>query len=269
MATHVSGLIIELEKRRKELVALSVKQLNSQSKRDQLRSIAEIYFHDIRPAIESDPRQIDRMKEVDLVMQSLVELCHRRGAVGGYLELLRKAKKHLITLDTELVTTTGSSSEPSEVTGPIDRKILITLRALLPSAAVSYEQALIDLASKDRVSWRGPATDLREALRETLDHLAPDRDVEASQGYKHEQNAQRPTMKQKVRYILRSRGISKNIATSSEDAADSIESMIGQFVRSVYNRSSISTHTPTERQEVMRVLDFVRVVMCELLEIER
>lgn len=268
MATHVSSLILELERLRKELRSLKATQLNSQVHRDKLRAIAEIYFNEIRPIIENDARQAEQISHVDLAMQKLVEQCHKRGTVKSYLEYLHEIKKHLITLDTELVASTVSGDRIS-TTQPIDQQILITLRALLPSAAMSYEQALIDLTASDRLSWRGPATDLREALREALDHLAPDKDVEESPGYKLAPDAKSPTMKQKVRYILKNRGISKNIAAPSEDAAESIDSMIGQFVRSVYNRSSISTHTPTERKEVIRVLDFVRVVMCELLEVER
>jgi hypothetical protein len=146
-------------------------------------------------------------------------------------------------------------------------RIVTTLRALLPSAALSYEQALIDLDQPERLSWRGPATDLREALRETLDHLAPDTDVKGSAGYKQEADTRGPTMKQKVRYILKNRGVSKMLAAPAEDATVSIDEAIGNFVRSVYTRSSVSTHTPTDKNEVLRILDFVRVVLCELLEV--
>jgi hypothetical protein len=59
------------------------------------------------------------------------------------------------------------------------------------------------------MSWRGPATDFRESLRETLDHLAPDSAVKAEPGFKLEQNTSGPTMKQKVRFILKKRGVSK------------------------------------------------------------
>lgn len=51
---------------------------------------------------------------------------------------------------------------------------------------MAYQQALLDLATPDRLSWRGPATDLREALRETLDVLAPDDEAKAMPGFKLE-----------------------------------------------------------------------------------
>jgi hypothetical protein len=54
-------------------------------------------------------------------------------------------------------------------------------------------------------TFRGTASELREALRETLDHLAPDEDVMKAPGFKLERDRKAPTQKQKVRFILRSR----------------------------------------------------------------
>ena len=88
-------------------------------------------------------------------------------------------------------------------------------------------------------------------------------------GYKQEPNANGPTMKQKVRYILKLRGQSKSQTGAAESAVDAVEEALGLFVRSVYMRSSVSTHVTTSRDEVLRIRDFVRVVLSELLEIRR
>jgi hypothetical protein len=149
----------------------------------------------------------------------------------------------------------------------VDRRIVEILQRLVPSASFSYEQAILDDAGPKRRSYRGPATDLREALRETLDHLAPDKDVTSQPGFKLERDMKYPTMKQKVRFVLRKRGLTRTLSETPENAVDSVEATIGSFVRSVYNRSSVSTHTPTDRNEVLRVRDWVRIVLCELLEI--
>lgn len=268
MPTHVTTLIVDLDKHRKTLAATKKTQLNSVKQRNELRALAETYFQEIRPTVSQVPGQEETVRSIDTEMQELVELCHKRGSVARYLAILRQAKGYLISLDTSLVSA-GPQNGPVLKTDPIDHQIVVTLRALLPSAAISYEQALIDLAQTERLSWRGPATDLREALRETLDFLAPDKEVEQSPGFKLSSGTSRPTMKQKVRYVLRNRGTSKTIAAPSEDAAEAVEQAIGQFVRSVYNRSSVSTHTPTDRAEVSRVHAFVRVVLSELLELER
>lgn len=266
MSAHVTSFIQELEKQRKVLKGISGKQIHSTKIRGELRALAERYFSDIRPTLVHPSGEDEHIAAVNSAMQSLIELCHKKGAVTSYASILRKAKSHLIHLDSALASSSPVLAGHQEKL-PVDSRIITTLRALVPSAALSYEQALDDLARPERLSWRGPATDLREALRETLDRLAPDKEVTATPGYKPEPDARGPTMKQKVRYILRSRQTSKSISATTEDATRSVDEALGTFVRSVYTRSSVSAHTPTDKDEVLRILDLVRVVLSELLEV--
>jgi hypothetical protein len=74
-------------------------------------------------------------------------------------------------------------------------------------------------------------------------------------------------MKQKVRFILGKRGVSKTASKSPEASAEAVDEIVGTFVRSVYTRSSVSTHTPTQRAEVFRIHEYVRAALCELLEV--
>ena len=104
-------------------------------------------------------------------------------------------------------------------------------------------------------------------MRETLDVLAPDDGVSTMPNFKLERDARGPTMKQKVRYILKNRGMASGAIATPEAAVEGVEEMVGGLTRSVYNRSSVSTHTATSRTEVTRVHAWVRVVLCELLEI--
>lgn len=241
-------------------------QLQSQKDRDQLRLLVERYFNDIRPSLVSKQEQSQAIKVIDDLMQELLILCHKRSMAKRYQEVLTYVKKSLIELDSQNVASAGQIAGNNGIDF-VDSQIVETLQAIVPSAALSYEQATSDIQSNKRLSWRGPATDLREALRETLDHLAPDKDVKAMPGFKQDAGTDGPTMKQKVRYILRSRGASKAVSGTTEEAADAVEEAVGSFVRSVYARSSVSTHTPTDKAEVLRVRDLVRVVLSELLEI--
>ena len=118
-----------------------------------------------------------------------------------------------------------------------------------------------------RLSWRGPATDFREALRECLDHLAPNKEVESNPGFKLETNQEHATMKQKTQYIMKKRELSKAAIKTAKDSIAIIDELVGSFVRSVYTRASVSTHTPTEKREVIRIRDLVRLVLSELLSI--
>lgn len=97
--------------------------------------------------------------------------------------------------------------------------------------------------------------------------LAPDDDVAKEPGFKLEKDAHRPTMKQKVRFILKIRGTPSGAMATPENAVQGIEEILGGLTRSVYNRSSISTHTATDKKEVIRVHVWVRLVLCDLLEV--
>ena len=266
MGSHVTKLLADLEAERKALNKAPGHQLHSPAIREKLRLLAESYFNSTRPFLVDNSSEGEHIKTVDGAMQRLIELCHKRGSLQKYKDLLKEIKANLVLVDSRLIAAPkGQADQRSEV----DSQIVATLHSLLPSAALSYEQALLDLAQDQRCSWRGPATDLREALRETLDKLAPDDDVRAAPGFKQEKDIQGPTMKQKVRFILKSREVSKAISSTTEDATSAIEEAMGAFVRSVYTRSSVSTHTPTNKAEVLRVRDLVRVVLCELLEIRQ
>ena len=264
MTATITSFIKEIEPVRKKVNAVNSRQIQSVQLRDEIRNLIENYFKIIRPTILSNAANNDDIRRVDEQMQELLVLCHKAGSKNGYSIKLVDIRKLLISIDSKIL-----SYSPNEIISDnsVDSQIISTLGKILPSAALSYQQAIIDLKEDNRHSWRGPATDLRESLRETLDHLAPDKEVQAMPSYKQEKETSGPTMKQKVRFILSKRGISKTQSSTAESAIESIESTVGTFVRSVYTRSSISTHTPTDKNEIIRIKNYTRATLCELLEI--
>jgi len=100
-----------------------------------------------------------------------------------------------------------------------------------------------------------------------LDHLAPDEDVTRQKDFKLELDQKKPTMKQKVRFILGSRGKGKSLTAPAENSTSIVEEEVGALARSVYVRSSASTHVATSRPEVQQIKAYVDVVLGELLEI--
>lgn len=265
MAQQLRDFIQDVEDVRKQISRGHSVQVTSQKQTKAIQQIVDLYFRDVRPSILSHSASSEFVKGIDTEMQDLLVCSHKRTKRSLLKKRLSSMKKKLIQLEGHSLVLVGTDS--STEADFVDGRIIETLKELIPSAAFSYEQALLDIAGPQRKSWRGPATDLREALRETLDHLAPDKDVTSQPGFKLEPDAKGPTMKQKARFILRKRGLSKTLSETPEKAVDSIETVISSFVRSVYKRSSISTHTPTVRDEVLRVRDWVRIVLCELLEI--
>ena len=150
-----------------------------------------------------------------------------------------------------------------------EMSILETLDRLIPSAAASYRQGLADIKGDDRLSYRGTAAELREALRETLDHLASDEAVTAQAGFKLEFGQTKPTMKQKVVFVLTSRGRNKTQRVSAEKSLAVIEELSGEVLRAVYNRASLATHVQESRSEVQQIKRYVDTVLFDLLEIVR
>lgn len=157
---------------------------------------------------------------------------------------------------------TVAQPAPTATLSGRDEQIVARLKDACPTAAPAYEQGVRDLIGADRLSYRGPVTDLREALRETLAVLAPDADVEQQPGYKREKDAKRPTWAQRAKYALRAKG---SVLDATVDAVERSEELFGRFVSGVYGRANVSTHTHAGKAEAEQMLDLVRVVLHDLL----
>jgi hypothetical protein len=159
------------------------------------------------------------------------------------------------------------SVEPSlaGVLGAAEEQIVTKLKEVCPSAAGAYEQGVRDLAGPERLSYRGPATEMREALRETLDALAPDDEVKRQDWYEPVEGRDKPTMAQRARYALRAARKSDQATGTTVQAVQVSEELFAGFVRDVYGRSNVSTHTHAGRAEADRMHDLIRVVLSDLL----
>jgi hypothetical protein len=156
---------------------------------------------------------------------------------------------------------------PRLILSDVERAILATLTAMLPGTAASYEQALRDISQGGRVSWRGTATELRETLREVMDHLAPDNKVMTVAGFQLEPGLSKPSQKQKVRFILRARRSSSAAVTVAEASLGTVDEAVANLARSTYQRGSASTHVGASGQEIKNVKRHVDALLAELLEI--
>jgi hypothetical protein len=260
----ISPFLKGLDDVRKDVKASGL-QVRSPKVKEKLRVLAQEYFSSIAPAERQRGIGESDLVPLDTIFRDLNELSHRNPTKTKCDRLLKTARSRLTKLEGATLgfpvgaQTADISSE--------DTEIISTLREMLPSAADAYDQGLRDLRAGNRLSWRGPATDFREALRETLDHLAPDDAVSATPNFRFEPNTDRPSMKQKARFILRSRSTPGGQMQSLEEAVTAIEASISAITRSVYTRSSLSAHTPTTQQEVIRIHHWVRLVLCDLVAI--
>jgi hypothetical protein len=89
----------------------------------------------------------------------------------------------------------------------------------------------------------------------------------AASGWHAEPGQSKPTQKQKVRHILRSRRLGATAARAPEQAVELIDEKLAAFTRSVSERSSVSTHIAADRTEGVQLKLYVDSVLSELLEI--
>ena len=160
-----------------------------------------------------------------------------------------------------------TASSPS--LSPIEASIQLALEAVLPSAAASYRQAILDLHDPSRQSMRGTAAELREALRELLDHLASDSDVMKMVGFKPEPGQAKPTMRQKAQFVLQAHRTPGAMSKASEDAASVVDAKSAALVRSVYRGGSFVAHVGSARVDVRKLKMYVDTVLAELLDVHK
>jgi hypothetical protein len=262
--------LTELERAIGRVTAVNV---NTATARDSAKSLIQDYFRRTRPDLSGVGLTEADFEELDSQMQRLLQLANGRNARQSYVRLLREIRSSMQRIELireyrlgEQRRTEGSSGVV--LATDIETRIIRTLEQLVPSAALSYQQALRDLAaSRERISFRGTAVELREALREALDHLAPDEEVMAASGFTLEPDQTGPTMKQKVRFILRSRQVPGGARRTPEDSVSLIEELTGSLARASYNRGSIATHVASTQNEVRQLKMYVDSVLAELLQV--
>jgi hypothetical protein len=238
--------------------------VNSLMLRRKIKSVAQQYFRRARPALAQMGME-DQLAEMDAPFQNLIQLSEGLNAASSYRKQIKFLRKALPRVTGQLEVRLGTGPTDAASQTEAEAKIINMLASLVPSAGFSYQQAIADLGDPGRISFRGPAVELREALREVLDHLAPDDDVRKTDGFKLEKDRTKPTMKQKVRFILRARGQNKVTTAVPEDITAIIEGMVGDLARSVYNQSSMVTHVAAEQRNVIQLKRYVEVVLHDIL----
>jgi len=269
------SLLTSLGDLERAITRVGAVNVNTPAARDSARSLIQDYFRKARPDLTALGMAEGDLESLDEQMQRLLRLANGRNAKASYTRLLRDMRRNVqkIELAREYrlgERRQGDGSSRTVFANDVEMKIIATLKKLVPSAALSYEQALRDLAgSTERLSFRGTAVELREAMRETLDHLAPDEDVMNASGFKLERDRTAPTQKQKVRFILRSRQVPEGARKTPEESVSLIEELTGSLARASYDRGSLATHVASTEHEVRQLKMYVDSVLAELLQVHR
>ena len=234
----------------------------TRSREDALRvsALVEAWFRSYRPALVSVLGEAVELSTVDHELQVIRAKVGQRIDIQSLRASLRIVARaldaHLLPSYAVARWTTAAAPQPASVTddGFVDR-----LGILDPGLADSFQQALTDLEDGARLSYVGPAGEIREVFREVIHRLAPDDDVRAQPWYVGHDG--RPTQAERIRYVHQG----GRMTDSASDAAEMIDIRVGQIGRSTYTRASRAFHSGTEQTEVRAVLLYVKPVINEVL----
>ena len=243
--------------------------VNADTLRENARVIAQDWFRTHRPVCVANGADEVQLGELDRLLQELLRLANGRNQKKSYAKVLRAIRQMRPALQARIATHEGQAAArgPVRQFTDLESGIVQTLEQMLLDAALSYRQVLSDVSAPNRYSYRGTATELREVVREVLDHLAPDAAVMKAPGFKLEKNRLAPTMKQKARFILKARGLGDSARSAPEQSVELLEDQIASLARSVYERGSASTHGATVKTQLLSFKAYADAVLAELLQL--
>lgn len=262
--TALDQILRDLTRLGETVSAVRTKNVPSAIAQSIASSVARLYFESVRAELEAVQNRPGLVEEIDHVLQSILRLASAPREKHAYLGQISELTPYLLEAQVDIMKARGSARL---VLSRTERAILETLTKMLPGASASYEQALRDILQGGRISWRGTAGELREVLREVIDHLAPDEKVIAASGFQMEQGQTSPTQKQKVRFILRARRSSSAVVAVAEASLATVDEAIATLARSTYQRGSASSHVPTSAPEIRNLKGYVDALLAELLEV--
>ncbi|MCW2601744.1 MAG: hypothetical protein JWM02_3573, partial [Frankiales bacterium] len=156
--------------------------VNSVALRTDAAAIAQLWFREARPGCVQGGLGDDELGTVDSSVQTLLRLSNGTNPKKSYVRVLKTLRQSRPSLQSRMHLLEGQARAAplyASVTR-LESGVIATLERMLPRAALSYRQVVADLGGPDRLSYRGTATELREVVREVLDHLAPDESVLSS-----------------------------------------------------------------------------------------
>jgi hypothetical protein len=251
-----------------QLESKHTRLVSGRAELNHIRSVVGTWFQ-YRPTFSALLGDEKLLLPMDGRMEAAMELAIGGRARTTVVKAIRGA--HRCYTDTLLVPLTRAnwSRAPQRTPAGRDSEVTARLRKLDPGLADSYEQAVRDLDDDGRITYKGPAAELREVLTGVLHKLAPTAEVQATPWY---QQARRtgvrseptPTRVERTKFIMRHKGK----GSAAEDAAESslalVEDRLGKVVDATYRMGAAATHEEAEREEVRQTLRYLNALLREL-----
>jgi len=261
-----------LERVRVRLKNIKKPIVSSLTERRNLRSIVGAWFSvsGYRDTFAQIVGEEEHIAAMDLKMQAILKLASEPSARRTVVRTVSAAIRHF--RDTLLMPLSRAywSQAPERTPAGLDEKAENGLRLLDANLADGYKQAVLDIEDVDRLSYRGPAAELREILTNVLHILAPNPKVEATDWYREARRSgarkePTPTRAERTKFILRSREKGSAVTEAGESFMNSVEERLANVVNATYKRGSAATHGGTERDELVNMLQYINALLRELL----
>ncbi len=248
----------------------TTKHVSAQTDRNTIRSVVSAWFTQYRPSFHPMIGDEQLLAPVDSQMQALLKLAADTSARRTVAKTIKLAKDHFS--ETLLVPLSRAywSRIPQHSSAGRDEEVVKRLYQLSVDLADGYEQAILDLQNVNRLSYRGPASELREVVTGALHLLAPDEKVKSAEWFREARRSgarkePNPTRAERTKFILRNRAGTSAITEAAESFMTSVEGRLGDVVVATYKRGSAATHGSSERDEVLQLLQYINALLRELL----
>jgi hypothetical protein len=245
----------------KELGRRGAKTTRSREDANALKAAIGAWFEVYYPALIRTLGELAAIDEVNKELRDLRALAGGRMDIESLRKRLRAVTRKieqgiLPSYDAARWSAAVTDDRPSS---EVRESLAARLGDLSPDLATSYQQVHEDLVDPNRISFLGPAGEVREVLRGAMHLLAPDDDVKAEAWFVGHEG--RPMQAERIRYIIQS----KSGADSAIETAEVIDEKVSRLGRLLYQRASKSFHAGTQRDEVGKIVVWVEAVLNEIL----
>ena len=245
----------------------SVRWVTSRNDAQRTRALSAGWMEEYRPFFVDALGEADQVLRVD---ENVKWLRSRAGVRTASSELCAGLRRIARIIDRELLpaydanrwSLASNIENRAEENRAEDGPILRRLKAVDDAIARSYEQAQVDMSDSDRLTYVGPAAELREVLRATIHRLSPpDEVIRGEPWFKGHQG--KPTQGERIRAILGD----KERSSPPTQTLEIIDAAIGAIARATYDRASAVAHLGrnTARDEVDKLRTWVEAVLGEIL----
>jgi len=252
------------------LIAETARTICRPAERKNIRSVVGAWFSGYRPAFVLIVGEEQHVLTIDERMQMLLKLASgenaRRTVIRCVCTTINHFKEYLLVP----LSRAYWSQAPQRSPAGFDEETARRLRRVDADLADGYRQAVLDIEDEDRLSYRGPAAELREMLTSVLHILAPNPEVQSTDWYREARRSgarteTTPTRAERTKFILRSRVKGTAITEAAESYMSSVEERLANVINATYKRGSAATHGGAERGELVQLLPYINALMSELL----